>query len=368
MGKHIQDKVIFENGVELRNRVVMAPMTISACEPGGYVSQADIDYYKQRAKGVGMIVTGCAYIDPLGQAFENSFSVAEDDKIEGLSRLAKAIQEEGSLAILQIYHGGRMVFPDVIGGKQPVAPSAVNAIRSFTVTPRALTAPEVNEMMDLFLRAIERAMEAGFDGVELHGANTYLLQQFYSPHSNIRRDKWGGTPNNRMRFSKTLVKKAKQLIKEKATKPFLLGYRFSPEEIENPGITLFDTLQLIEQLIRNGIDYLHTSVSNVWRSSLRETNQTEPIMHKIVEKIDNRVPFIAVGNIRTGEDAQKVLDANIPLFALGKPLLLDPEWTQKVAQGRENEIITVYKDELQNILKLPTTFVEELRDYLEGKY
>lgn len=363
----IKDSLVFANGLVAKNRVVMAPMTIGACDAGGYVSEADLTYYGRRAAAVGMVITGSAYVCPQGQAFANSFSVAEDDKIPGLARLAQSIKAKGALAILQIYHGGRMVFPDLIDG-QPVAPSAVKALRSFVETPRALTHAEVNALIDRFLSAIARAIEAGFDGVELHGANTYLIQQFYSPHSNIRQDQWGGSSNNRMRFAKTLVKKAKQLIKEKATQPFLLGYRFSPEEIEEPGIQLHDTLLLLDQLIHHGIDYLHLSSSHVWRSSLRDQTKTEPIIHQLIKKIDQRVPFIAVGQIQTAQDAQAVLDAGIPLFALGKAILLDPDWTEKVINQREDEIIRVYHDDLQNHLQLPTVFVEELRDYLEGKY
>lgn len=363
----IDDKLSFANGLVMRNRVVMAPMTISACQPGGYVSQADLAYYARRSKSVGMVITGSAYVHPKGQAFADSFSVAEDDKVSGLAQLARAIQAEGALAVLQIYHGGRMVFPDLIEG-QPVAPSAVKALRGFVAEPRALTNREVNDLLEDFLLAITRAIEAGFDGVELHGANTYLIQQFFSPHSNIRQDKWGGTLNNRMRFAKTLVQKAKRLIKEKASSPFLLGYRFSPEEIEEPGIQLHDTLQLLDQLIGQGIDYLHISTSDVWRSSLRDKGKKEPVIEQIVRKINQRVPLIAVGNIRTKADAEAVLQADIPLFALGKAILLEPDWTEKVLADRHDEIREVYSDELQADLQLPQAFVEELRDYLEGKY
>ncbi|WP_303974974.1 NADH-dependent flavin oxidoreductase [Streptococcus merionis] len=363
----IQDKLVFSNGLEMKNRVVLAPMTISACERGGYVSQADIDYYARRAGAAGMIITGSAYVHPKGQAFPDSFSVAEDDKIEGLSRLAKAIQEKGCLAILQVYHGGRMVLPNLIEG-QPVAPSAVKALHGYVAEPRALTYEEVDEMIGYFLEAIRRAIKAGFDGVELHGANTYLIQQFYSPHSNIRKDKWGGTANNRMRFAKTLLKKAKQVVKEEAERPFLIGYRFSPEEIEEPGIQLHDTLQLLEQLIRLQVDYLHLSIGNAWQSSIRNAKAEEPILYPIIKKVAQRVPLIAVGGIQTGEDAQKVLDAGVPLVALGKALLLEPDWTQKVLEKKEGEMILRYRDELKEHLQLPASFVEELRDYLEGNY
>lgn len=107
----LKDSWVFKNGLQTRNRVVLAPMTLSVCEPGGYVSKDDIAFYKRRAKSVGMVITGSAFIHQHGQAFADSFSVADDDKIEGLSQLAKAIKEEGALAILQVYHGGRMVPP-----------------------------------------------------------------------------------------------------------------------------------------------------------------------------------------------------------------------------------------------------------------
>lgn len=367
MNPSMTDSFAFSNGLKLKNRVVLAPMTLSVCEPGGYVSQDDVDFYARRASAVGMAITGSAYVHLKGQAFADSFSVAEDDKIEGLSRLAKAIKDQGALAILQIYHGGRMVPPHLIEGL-PVAPSAVKALRGYVVEPEPLKHNDVDLVMDDFLRAIERALEAGFDGVELHGANTYLIQQFVSPHSNRRNDKWGGSPNNRLRFPKTLLKRAKQLVKEKADRPFLVGYRFSPEEREEPGITLQDSLQLLEQLIRLDVDYLHISCDDVWQSSLRNPQSTDPIVEAIIKKVAGRVPLIAVGNIHTGQDVTRVFEAGIPLFSLGNAMLLDPDWPQKVAEGREAEIITRYRDDLKEHLKLPSAFVESLRDYLEGNY
>lgn len=360
----LNESFTFENGLVAKNRIVMAPMTLGACDAGNFVSEEELVYFKRRAKNVGMVVTGCAYVDELGQAFTDSYSVAEDDKIEGLSKLAKTIQDEGALAILQIYHGGRMVFPDNIPGGVPVGPSAIKGLRGFTVVPRPLSSVEVVEMLQKFLKGIERAILAGFDGVELHGANTYLIQQFVSPHSNQRQDKWGGSFNNRLRFSKTLVKEGKKLIKEKATKPFLLGYRFSPEEMEEPGITLFDTLRLLDQLIINGIDYLHASMKDVYRTSMRHEKSDTPIIYDIIKKINNRVPFIAVGGVDSKTKAQNVLDLGVPFVALGKALLLDPDFILK------NDVTINKKfDDIRNVdLKLPHKFVEELRGYLEGLY
>lgn len=361
----IEEPFQFNNGLLARNRVVMAPITLSVCLPGGYVSSEDVAYYQRRSSAVGLAITGSAYVDPQGLAFADSFSAAEDDKIEGLSRIAKAMKSEGALAVLQLYHGGRMVPPDLISGC-PIGPSPIKALHGDVVQPRPLKNKEVDHVIDSFLAAIERAIAAGFDGVELHGANTYLIQQFLSPHSNQRRDKWGGTVNNRLRFAKTLVKKAKKLANVKANRPFLIGYRLSPEEIEEPGITLNDSLQLIEQLIQLDIDYLHLSLATVWQKSLRNPNQTDPLIYAIRDKIDQRVPLIAVGQIQTQADAQKVLDAGIPLFSIGQALLLDPEWTSKIVQGKESELVHHYRDDLKEYTALPEAFITNFREFLKG--
>lgn len=363
MIKQIQDEFVFHNGLKMQNRIVLAPMTLSVCKDGGYVSKEDLNYYARRSGSVGMAITGSAYVHPLGQAFANSYSAAEDDKIEGLTCLAKAMKSKGALAVLQLYHGGRMVPPHLVN-EQPVSPSDIIGSHGIVTKPRALTNREIEQIITDFLSAVERAIKAGFDGVELHGANTYLIQQFLSPHSNRRYDKWGGSANNRMRFAKTLVKKTKQLVKDKCTRPFLVGYRFSPEEIEVPGIDLFTSLQLLEQLIQLGIDYLHMSVEDAWQVSLRNPNKEEPIIYSLLKQIKNRVPLIAVGNIKTGEDVSKLFKVGIPMVSIAQSLLLDPDWTKKIVEEKEDTVIRYYRDDLREDLQLPQPFVENFREYL----
>ncbi|MCY3186064.1 flavocytochrome c, partial [Acinetobacter baumannii] len=140
------------------------------------------------------------FIDDYGLAFPGAIGIDNDEKIAGLAKIAEAIKAEGSKAILQIYHGGRMVDPQLIGGRQPVAPSAIAAPREGAAMPRALGGEEVEGRIAKFGDGVRRAILAGFDGVEIHGANTYLIQQFYSPNSNQRDDEWGGSRDNRARF------------------------------------------------------------------------------------------------------------------------------------------------------------------------
>ena len=194
------DPLVLRSGVELPNRVLMAPMTTLNASHDGICSDELPRYYAMRSGGPGAVIVECAHIDPLGKVFPGGIGLDNDAEIPALSKVAAAIQAEGSKAILQIFHGGRMCSPGQINGAQPVAPSAVAAPRPEAVVPRELSAAEVEELIEKFGATARRAVEAGFDGVEIHGANTYLVQQFFSPHSNRRDDEWGGDRAGRARF------------------------------------------------------------------------------------------------------------------------------------------------------------------------
>lgn len=185
-------------------------------------------------------------------AFPGAIGIDNDEKIAGLAKIADAIKSKGSKALLQIYHGGRMVDPKLIGGRTPVGPSAVAAPRDGAATPVALTAEEVEGMIGKFGEAVRRAIQAGFDGVEIHGANTYLIQQFFSPNSNQRDDEWGGSRENRAKFPLAVLDITHKMVRQYADDAFIIGYRFSPEELEVPGIRFEDTLYLLENWPRAG--------------------------------------------------------------------------------------------------------------------
>lgn len=330
----------FTNGLTLRNKILMAPMTTSSSSPEGDVTEDELIYYLVRSSGPGAIITACAYISSEGQAFLNGMSVAKDSHVEGLSKLASIIKLQGSKAILQIYHGGRMSRRQFNGSRQPVAPSSIRAERKWTETPKELTDGGITILISQFASAVKRAIDAGFDGVELHGGNTYLLQQFVSPHSNQREDKWGGSLDNRLRFPLEVIKACQEVIKQNADRPFLLGYRFSPEEVETPGIRLTDTYALIDILVKQHIDYLHLSVNYYYQPSIvgfRDYKYQIPQL--IGDYINNRVPLISVGSIKQPEDAENAL-SHSQLVSLGRQLIIDPKWVQKVEAGDIKEIET----------------------------
>lgn len=331
----------FNNGLTLHNKIVMAPMTTSSSTPEGDVTEEELIYYLARAGGPGAVITACAYIASEGQAFPDGMSIAKDSHIDGLKKLAQVIKLQGSKAILQIYHGGRMSQRQFNGGRQPISPSPIRAERKWADTPKELTEAGITILINQFGTAVKRAIDAGFDGVELHGANTYLLQQFFSPHSNRREDNWGGSLENRLRFPLEVVRHCQTIVQEHATDHFLLGYRFSPEEIETPGIRLDDTLVLIDALIQEDIDYLHLSVSHYFQPSIVGfRDYKKQIPEQIAYHVNNRVPLISVGSIKTGEDAEKAL-RYADLVSLGKQLIIDPKWVQKIELDQEKSIQTV---------------------------
>lgn len=287
------------NGTELKNRLLMAPMTTCTGYFDGTVTSELVEYYRARAGSIGTIIVECCFIDDYGLAFPGAIGIDNDEKIAGLAKIAEAIKAEGSKAILQIYHGGRMVDPQLIGGRQPVAPSAIAAPREGAAMPRALSGEEVEGMIAKFGDGVRRAILAGFDGVEIHGANTYLIQQFYSPNSNQRDDEWGGSRDNRARFPLAVLDITHKMARQYADDAFIIGYRFSPEEMEVPGIRFDDTMYLLEKLAARGVDYLHFSVGATLRPSIVDTSDPTPLIKNVqsgeAQTIDAKYVFIGAG-------------------------------------------------------------------------
>ncbi|MGD9427224.1 flavocytochrome c [Pantoea sp. NSTU24] len=340
----ILNPLTLPGGAVLKNRLVMAPMTTCTGFYDGTVTSELVEYYRARAGSIGTVIVECCFIDNRGPAFPGAIAIDSDNKIPGLKRIADAIKSEGSTAILQIYHGGRMVEPELIGGKTPVAPSAIAAPREGATRPLALTADEVETMIIKFGDAVNRAIKAGFDGVEIHGANTYLIQQFYSPNSNQRDDKWGGSRDNRARFPLEVLEITHKMAARFAHNGFIIGYRFSPEEIEVPGIRFDDTLYLLEKLAARGLDYVHFSVGQLLRPSIVETQDPTPLIEKYIAMRSPelaKVPVIGVGGVVNKADAELALEKGYDLVAIGKACIAYPDWADRILN---NEHLELYID------------------------
>ena len=339
--KNIFNQVLLPNGITLKNRIMMAPMTTCSGFYEGSVTHDLIEYYRARAGEIGTIIVECGFVDNKGLAFPGAIGLDNDDKIEGLAKVAQAIKEKGSKAVIQVYHGGRMVEPKLIGGQSPVGPSAIAAPRPGAATPIELTAEEVDQMIDKFGQAVRRAIQAGFDGVEIHGANTYLIQQFYSPNSNQRNDKWGGSRDNRALFPLAILDITHEVIKRYANPEFIVGYRFSPEELEVPGIRFDDSMYFLEKLAEKGLDYIHFSMGAILRPSIVETQDPTPLINKYVAMRSEtlaKIPVVGVGNVVNEKDVEVALDNGFDLVAVGRACIAYPDWTDRIKKGEQLEL------------------------------
>ncbi|QTN31044.1 alkene reductase [Akkermansiaceae bacterium] len=191
----------------LANRIVMAPLTRCRSSEGRVPNELMAEYYSQRS-GFGMILTEATSVDALGVGYPDTPGIWSEEQVAGWKRITGRVHEKGGIILSQLWHVGRMSDPFYLDGKKPVAPSAVAPAghvslvrpeKAFEV-PRALSIPEIKEVIQQYKRGAENAMKAGFDGVELHGANGYLIDQFLQDSTNRRDDEYGGSVENRMRF------------------------------------------------------------------------------------------------------------------------------------------------------------------------
>ncbi len=322
----------------LRNRIVMPPMATNFAEQSGEVTERLIRYLERRAQGgVGLIIAEGAYISKEGQGFSGEVGAHHDGLIPGLTRLAGTVREAGAKIALQLIHAGRQT-RSAVTGCPIVGPSAIPcpAVRQ---VPVALSRDAICRIVDEFGQAARRAKEAGFDGVEIHGAHGYLLHQFLSPLSNQRKDEYGGSKENRVRFAHEVV----QAVRKAAGPDFPILFRIDAEEFLEGGIDLALACYYCETLAPR-VDALHVSAgsygSRAWivQPYFHEPGLLAPLAGEIKTKVS--IPVIAVGRIHSPELAEKVLArGDADFIAVGRGLLADPDLPIKAREGREEEIM-----------------------------
>lgn len=331
----------FDNGLLLRNRIVMAPMTTWSATSDGSISDEELLHYRRRAQEVGLVITGCTHVAANGIGFTDEFAAYDDRFIPSLRRLAEAAKSGGAPAVLQIFHAGNKAAVEAVPKGELVSASAVNAVSGpfnrGDVTPRALSQDEVTGMVLAFGEATRRAIEAGFDGVELHGAHGFMLQNFFSPRYNQRNDTWGGSQEKRMQFPLAVVREVRRVIIAHANRPFLLGYRISPEERDEGGYRLPDMLVFVDALIAEGIDYLHASLHEVLAARPQGDSSRLTVQH-LISHVGDRVPLMAAGALRTPEQAEHALGLGLSAVAVGKGLVMNQDWVALARSGNDAAI------------------------------
>ncbi len=326
---------LFDNfrstSLKTSNRLVMAPMTRSRATTSGIPSDSTKTYYVQRASA-GLIISEGIQPSLQGQSNPLTPGLVNDAQVDAWKPITAAVHEKGGKIFAQIMHGGRVGHPDVVGF-QPVAPSAITPeIRVFTgqgmqspPVPTALTSEGITEQIGAYANASRLAIRAGFDGVELHGANGYLIQQFLSSNSNQRTDQYGGSVNNRIRFALEAVQAAASAVG--ADK---VAIRLSP------GSPIWDINEtdvqemysaLLTALSDMGLAYLHmttTGGEDTVEALLRSWKGT-----LMVNPVNLQDPDKPAGSL----DAQRWLDKGADLVSLGRHFIANPDLVERIQQG-----------------------------------
>ncbi|MFZ3172380.1 MAG: NAD(P)/FAD-dependent oxidoreductase [Carboxydocellales bacterium] len=319
--------------LELRNRIVMPPMGTGYPGPEGQVTQQMIAYFAERAKGgVGLIITEGFAVFDMGKCCP-SFLASRDEFIPQMKELTSVVHSYGAKIGKQIWHPGRQTTQEIMKGKPVVAPSPVPSPVGGLV-PDELTEEGISEIIELFIRAAERAKLAGFDLVEIHAAGGYLPSQFLSPHINLRKDRWGGSIENRTRLLTEIIKG----IKARVSQDFPVCVKFNGEDFVAGGNTLIEAKQIAVLLQEAGADVLHV-VAGMYGSfpcSIPPVYEKPGCFSHLAAGIKEvvQVPVIVAGRINDPRLAEKYLhEGRGDLVAMGRALLIDPKMPQKAKQG-----------------------------------
>ncbi|MGI5920736.1 MAG: FAD-dependent oxidoreductase [Syntrophomonadaceae bacterium] len=322
----------------VKNRVVMAPMLVAYGTPDGQVSDTTLDYYEARARGgVGLIIVEAACVDaPAGRESFRQLNIDHPRYLAGLERLAKTIKAYGCRAFIQLFHAGRQT-SQLFTGVQPVAPSPL-ACSMIKELPHELSIEEIKQMEDKFVTAAGYAYTTGFDGVELHAAHGYLINQFLSPHSNRRNDEYGGSLDNRMRLLLNIARRIKHNWPQLA-----LSVRLNIDDFVPGGLTPGESTEICKYLEKAGTDIINCS-SGTYESGLKSI---EPVSYKEGWRVylagevkkEINIPVISGGMLNNPAFANQLIASKRTDFVfLGRSFLADSEWPNKAREGRINDI------------------------------
>lgn len=330
----------------IRNRSVMAAMDVSMANFDGTPSDELIAFYEARAKGgVGLIINGITRIDDeVGRASLRQLSLTSDEQIPAFQKMTDAVHAYGTKMFCQLHHPGRETMCALNGDKMVVSASA-QACGFCCQTTRALSTQEVKDMEEKFISSAVRAKKGGYDGVELHCAHGYLLQQFLSPYTNHRTDEYGGTMENRMRIVKNILLG----IKERCGADYPVSVRISAEEfleaVGNPApcLTLEETVPMCVEFEKLGADVINVSAGlyETANCTVEPSSMQEGWRAYLIKAVKDavQIPVMGVSIIRHPEFAEKLLaDGNQDFICMGRTFLADPEWVKKIEEGREGEI------------------------------
>jgi len=308
----------FSHGPSMKNRFMLAPLTNTQSHEDGSLSDDEYRWLTMRAEGgFGVTMTCAAHVQACGQGFPGQLGVFSDSHLPGLSRLAEGIKSHDSVAVLQLHHAGMRSPRELVG--EAVCPSDNSETGA-----RGLSITEVEQLTEDFVSAAERAQQAGFDGVEIHGAHGYILCQFLSPTLNRRDDRYGGCAANRARIIFDIING----IRQRCRADFNVGLRLSPERFD---LQLQDIIDLAQQLMNAGdIDYLDMSLWDVFKEPNEEVFKGRSLLSYFTELDRGQVRLGVAGKMRSPDDVRRCMAQGIDFVLLGRAAIIHHDFPSKM--------------------------------------
>jgi 2,4-dienoyl-CoA reductase-like NADH-dependent reductase (Old Yellow Enzyme family) len=305
------------HGPALKNRFMLAPLTNLQSHPDGVLSDDEFNWLTLRAKGgFGLTMTCAAHVQAVGQGFPGQLGIFGDQHLPGLTRLAAALKAAGSVAAVQLHHAGNRSPKDLVG--QPVCPSDDPETGA-----RGLSLAEVEQLVEDFVAAAVRAEQAGFDGVEIHGAHGYILAQFLSPEINRRDDRYGGSLENRARIVFEII----DGVRQRCRPDFQVGLRLSPERF---GLKLAEIRDTAQAILSDGrIDYLDMSLWDVFKEPVEEEFKGRSLMSYFTELDRGQVRLGVAGKVTSPAIAQQMLADGADYVLIGRAAILHHDFPER---------------------------------------
>lgn len=314
--------------LELKNRLVMPPMATSLASETGEVTKSICDYYDEKSAGgyIGLIITEHSYVSEEGKVRKEQLSIAKDEDVAGLQRLVDLIHKNGSKVIAQINHAGGVANPQITGYSASYSASAVK-MPKFPAVPTEMTLQDIEKVIHDFAAAAVRAKKAGFDGVEIHSAHGYLLNQFYSPLTNKRTDAYdASTMANRLRLHTEIIRAVRSAVGQE----YSVALRLGACDYREGGSTVEDAVEAAKILEQTGIDLLDVSggFCGYVRPGVQEQGYFQELTEAIKKVVD--IPVILTGGITESRAAEALLKSNkADLIGVGRAILKDSLWAKE---------------------------------------
>ena len=319
------------NNITVKNRTVLAAMTNKQSHKNGKISDDEIKWLLRRAKGgFGLLTTAATNVSLESKAWEGEFGVYSDLHIPSLRKLTSAVHKTDSLIIAQLFHGG-MRCPQNLTGHTPLSASQLDCKESFSGKTKKAEEKDIDKIIRDFTSSALRCAEAGFDGVELHGAHGYLISQFLGKKTNLRNDRWGGGLKSRALLLVQIFKSIRKIVPDS----FIVGVRISPE-IESLGISLQESIKLVGILKQHSVDFIHLSCWDSFSKSRSMPNDKRALTEIITESFDRLPCIISTGSVWSSSDASNLIKQGANLIGVGRVAIPHPDWPKNLKNANYN--------------------------------